>query len=298
MSDPSIAKALGKIIIAAAWADGEFQVEEKEILKDILYQLPELPAADMRELESLMEEPVGATEREVFLIEFTNSLKHQRDKDFALYALDRMVHADGVVTKAEEDLVVFMKEAIETKSTRSMGKVEELLKTPLVKKNKTSPEYPVDNFVHQQLAAFKKGSQKISLDEPQLKKLALAGFLMARVVRADNRIKDQEVDLLVDFLQETWDLKKKEAQFVIRICLSNEGREVDLIRACRVFYELTNEHERVAFLDILFKVAMSDDVLTDDEIQEVINISANLKLEHNYFHKALSKNVEESGLMG
>jgi len=301
MNDSAIVKALGKIIVAAAWVDGEVQPEEQECLKDLLFQLPEIPESDLRELEAMTQDPIGETEREVFLQEFLEMIRHQKDKDFAIYALDRVIHADGVVTEMEETIIRQMQEAIEAVATRNMSLVEDLLRVPLSRRNQAtrvpksrSGSGVVDRFVAKQVKAFKAGRRQLGLEEEQLKKLALGGYLMARVVRADNRIRETEVALLREFIAKRWELDEEAAAFVTRICLTQEGTEVDLIRACRVFYDLTGEDERVEFLDILFRVAMVDDELTDDEIQEVINISANLKLEHNYFHEAFTKSLDRS----
>ena len=62
MRNNAIALALGRVIIAAAWVDGEIQQEEVSYLKDLLYQLPELPPESWGELNTSMASAVSGEE--------------------------------------------------------------------------------------------------------------------------------------------------------------------------------------------------------------------------------------------
>jgi len=130
------------------------------------------------------------------------------------------------------------------------------------------------------------------MDDTEMRKLCLAGILMARVIGADGVLEDKEVAQTVRYLEEKWKLSTEEAHFVIIVSLSGKVEELDLIRVCRHFYEFTSELERIQFLDVLFQVGMEDGKLMDDEIDEVINIAANLKLEQDHFQTAFNRIVQ------
>ena len=68
MSDKNLILTLAKVIVAAAWADGEMTLEEINSLKDLLFQLPhaggvQITGREWARLEMYIESPVGAAER-------------------------------------------------------------------------------------------------------------------------------------------------------------------------------------------------------------------------------------------
>lgn len=294
MSNSPITKTLGKVIIAAAWADGQIQKEEKDCLKDLLFQLPELGNDGWLELDALMEAPVSPADRRKFVRELKKLLKTEEERSFAFYALDRVIDADGVVTDGEKQTVRSMKAALWDVSVKTVEKMEVLLREPLQKRTAANTEklrqvYEIESMIHERVGDMQKGRFAINMVEEELRKLCLAGILMARVVRADGVIDDNEVAETVRFLKEKWELTGEEAHFVIMVSLSDKVNDLDLIRICRWFYELTNEEERIQFLDVLFQVGMEDGELTEDEIHEVLNITANLKLEQAHFETAFNR---------
>ena len=58
---------LSKVVIAAAWADGELHGDEVNSLKDLLFSLGEISGDDWVELEIYMDSPVRTDERERLL---------------------------------------------------------------------------------------------------------------------------------------------------------------------------------------------------------------------------------------
>ena len=66
--------ALAKVMIAAAWADGNVGIEEMNSLKDLLFQLPEMTASDWAELDIYIETPVGDAERARLVADLQASL--------------------------------------------------------------------------------------------------------------------------------------------------------------------------------------------------------------------------------
>ena len=297
MIDSPIAKSLGKVLIAAAWADGEIQNEEIECLKDLLFQLPEIGEQGWEELKHLLRKPITPKERRDFVNELKILLSTEEERAFALYALDRVIHADGVATKREKATVQSMKAAIWKVTTKTIEKIDGLMKIPIEKRAQVSTEKlkevcAIDTVLEERVTDMKSGRFSTTIDDTEMRKLCLAGILMARIVGADGVIDNNEVAQTVRYLQEKWKLSTEEAHFVIMVSLSDKVEDLDLIRVCRHFYELTNEAERIQFLDVLFQVGMEDGQLTEDEIDEVINITANLKLEHDHFQSAFSRVLE------
>ncbi len=71
MSSENLIVSLAKVLIAAAWADGELNNEEVNIMKDLLYQLPTgsasgnsfYTAREWSEIEMYLDSPVPPEER-------------------------------------------------------------------------------------------------------------------------------------------------------------------------------------------------------------------------------------------
>ena len=61
--NPDILVAVGKVVIAIAWADGVIQDEEKECIKSMLSDVPDLSDNHLAILEDFLSEPVEPTER-------------------------------------------------------------------------------------------------------------------------------------------------------------------------------------------------------------------------------------------
>ena len=59
LATSNIVMPLAKVMIATAWADGTIQNDEINSLKDLLFQLHGMTAADWAELDIYIESPVG-----------------------------------------------------------------------------------------------------------------------------------------------------------------------------------------------------------------------------------------------
>jgi uncharacterized tellurite resistance protein B-like protein len=66
-------------------------------------------------------------------------------------------------------------------------------------------------------------------------------------------------------------------------------KDLDLKRLCREFSKYLSPEEKGAFLNLLFEVALADGVLSSSEIDEILNISAHLKLGQDQFHNAFTR---------
>lgn len=294
MKDASIATALGKVMIAAAWADGKIQPEEVDCLKDLLYMLPDLDPKDLKTLDQLLETPVQETERLVLLDNLASMLKSREDRAFALYALDRVVTADGLATEEELKVIEELKASLRCADKSFFQKIQGLIHKPLITRLKTIKHNltlgdSVEYIMTKKAEDLRDGPLHLNLPNEELYRLCLASVLVARIIWADYRIKESEVESSILFLQEKWGLSLNEARFVIRFALDPNLQKLDIIRVCREFYKHTTEVERVTFLDILFNVAVADGILSNKEVDEILNITANIKLEQNDFQQALAK---------
>jgi uncharacterized tellurite resistance protein B-like protein len=135
----------------------------------------------------------------------------------------------------------------------------------------------------------------MEVSDEELRRLSLAGGLMARVAYVDQDIQAGEVDIMVAALQRHWLLPEAQASLVAQVAASEIGKGLDYYRLCREFFECTDEDERLRFVDVLFAVADGDGRVSHGEIEEIRTIANVQKLSHKQFIDAKLKIPADAG---
>ena len=285
--------ALAKVMIAAAWADGDVSNDEMNSLKDLLFQLPEMTASDWAELDIYIETPVGEAERNRLVAELQASLKSSRDKEMALTMVDELAMADGEISADEQASVNEIKRAIQDASVGVLGSMGSFLGSSVNRRSKAVTDAPnrelyLDDYVKNKV--FYSVSRRLELEETaidlsekELRRLSLAGGLMARVAYVDHEVQEGEFDTMVSAIKGNWQLSEVEAALVAETAVSTITRGLDYYRLSRRFFESTTEEERVRFMDALFAVADADGRVSYEEIEEIRTIANVLKMTHKQF---------------
>jgi uncharacterized tellurite resistance protein B-like protein len=262
---------LAKVIIAAAWADGEVSHDEINSLKDLLFHLPNMEARDWASLDIYIDSPVDADERARLVDNLLSSMAKRAHRDLALSALNELIHADGEVPEAEERVAEEIRSAIEQADVGILGGMGRLIKGPIQRRSAAAAdreEYLEDFIKNRVYYGLRRRLEELGetpeLSEAELRKLSLAGGLMARVAHVDREVTPGENEAMVKALQENWGCTKEEAT-------------------------ITTEEERVKFLDVLFAVAVGDGAVSNIENEGIRRIAQNLKLTHKQFITAKVK---------
>lgn len=293
MPKPKVIKSLAKVIIAAAWADGDISNEEINSLKDLLFLMPEMTASDWAELDIYIEEPVGEEERARLVDDLLAALARSADRKLALQALDAVIEADGKVTHEERLVVQEIKQELMHASMGVIGQFGRLVRAPIQRRSNAVAKAPnreenlVDfmrNKIYYSLnRLIEEEGTSIDLSETDLRKLSLAGGLMARVANVDGEITPDELEVMAEAIRVSWDISRTEADLVAEVAALEISRGVDPYRLSRRFFESTTEQERLEFLDVLFAVADGDGYVSYEEIEEIRIIATVLKLRHRQF---------------
>lgn len=293
MTDNSVMMRLAKVLVAAAWADGQISNEEINSLKDLTFHLPGMTAADWAQIDIYIDSPVGEAERARLVAELEDTLKTQADRDMALQALDSLLQADDAPGAAEQEIVDQIKTDIQNAKVSSWGRfvhgrTAKRSQAVLAAPNR---ELLMDDFVNNKIyydakmaLAAEDGSAQIRDDV--LRKLSLAGGLLARVAYADLQVSGAENQAIINALQKHWGVSALEAAMVAKAAEANIQGDLDYYRLTRAFFELTSEDERVRFLDVLFAVTTSDGQAAYEEIEEIRQIASGLLLTHQQFIEA------------
>lgn len=293
MSDATFILTLGKVIIAAAWADGEVAHDEMNCLKDLLFRLPGLTGREWAMLEMYIEAPVGATERERLVEQLQNELRSSSDRSLALQSLDDLVQADGIVTEEEKVIVNEIKTQIESANVGVFGQLGRVVKNSIQRREAALSAAPnreehfedfIKNKVYYEVQRrLDLDKTSLDIDEDRLRKLSLAGGLMARVAHVDLEVSDDEYKAIASSLIDEWGISTDEAAYVTEVAVSEIGPDMDYYRLAREFFTSTDREERAKFLNILFSIANADGFVSNEETEEIRAISNSLRLTHRQF---------------
>lgn len=293
MAKENTVKAIAKVMIAAAWADGEITQEEINSLKDLLFRLPDMTASDWAELDIYIETPVGEAERLRLAESLQGEISTPEEKELALSALDEVISADGSVTEGERELVEQFKPLVEDANAGLFKPLSRLMRGSMDRHSQTLASAPnrevhLDDFMNNKVfylvsQRLEMKGEDISVPEGTLRKLSLAGGLMARVAYVDREVSQAEFDAIADILEEKWGIARVEAALVAEAAVTDVESRTDIYIVARDFFEKTDQEERVKFLDVLFAVADGDGFVSYEETEEIRLIAKMLKMTHREF---------------
>ncbi len=296
MTNSAVIMNLAKVLVAAAWADGQISNDEMNSLKDLTFHLPGMTAKDWVQIDIYIDSPVGEAERDRLVAELEDSLQTQADKDIALQAIERMLQVDAGVGAAEQEVIEQIKADIQNAKVSSWGRfvhnrTAKRSQTVLVAPNR---ELMMDDYIKNKIfydikLAFASNGEAPALADDELRRLSLAGGLLARAAYADQQVSEVENQTIAAAIQRYWGLSDMEAAIVVKAATVNVQGDLDYYRLTRSFFEVTSEDERVRFLDALFTVATSDGQATFEEVEEIRQIANGLLLTHQQFIQAKLK---------
>ena len=284
---------LAKIIISAAWADGEVSTGEINSMKDLFFGRLQLSGQDWSILDMYIEAPINTAERERLVAELNGQLRTQSDKEAAIQAIKDLIEADGEVTAAERAIAASIIAALEDESVGVFKQISSLFRAPVERRSVALAKAPnreahFEDFLRNKVyygiqRRMNEGADPLDLPEESLRRLCLAGGLMARIAQADRRVVEAERTVMEEALNHFWELSMEEAEFVAEVALSEIGPTLEYYRMARQFFAVTSETERQRFVDVLFRIAAANGSISAVEHEEIRSINNVLKLTHQDF---------------
>lgn len=298
MANRNLIMTLAKVIIAAAWADGEINNDEINSLKDLLFRIPELTIQQWAELDIYIETPVSAEERNRLVEDLQAAIFSNGDKQLAINTLQEVIEADGQITEDERQVFAEIRNAIENADTGIVGALSGLMRSPLQRRSSAANAYNreryMEDFIKNKVfygirRRLDLGEAKLNIPEADLRKLSLAGGLLGLVAHASDGIDKKEFDTIHDALKKTWNTTDEAAALVAEVATDPTSANLDYLRTAREFFGLCTRDELLTFIDLLFEVAVADGMVSNAEIEQIRAISRSLLLSHEEFIQAKLK---------
>ena len=171
--DKHLIETLGKVVIAAAWADKVMAHDEVNSLKDLLFQfqrtilMPDfrlgdelwallsgsdlakindvgigIPARKMAKFEIYTGAPIESAERALLVDQLCAAIRTEEDKSLTLLALTDMVQADGLLTEEEHAVFEEIQARIESVDTGLFGTLSRFLQSALQRRTEIMSAAP------------------------------------------------------------------------------------------------------------------------------------------------------------
>ena len=292
---------LARVIAAAGWADQTLTAAEIENLKDLLFEF-QRSVPDPREdamFQMYIQSPVDAAERKRLVEELRETIWSEADKTYVYSTLKRMVEADGSITPEEQAVLDDIHAVIQSVDTGIFGSLGRLARAAIQRRSQALRNLPdrekyfedfLKNKVYYEVRRRLDCSHSdIVIPDAELRKLSLAGGMMARVAQVDRVILENETQKITSLLQTTWGLSLEAAVFVMECALADVSKDFDYLRMTREFTERTTPAERNNVLDVLFEVANADGAVSNEELLEITFIADYLLMSLERVNQAFLK---------
>lgn len=288
MLNARIAQSLAQALVLAVPL-GEAHSQYASCLKDMLYQLPDLSQSDWYVINELLDDPHRQEHATEVWKRLKMTLAMPEARSEAIYALERVFNFLPALAFGEMEataLVDIAREGTPEEAAAAFGAIVTDALNLCLSAMEDTPVAVEDlqQMVIARTESWRSGKLNLQMPDRELHKLCLEAIVLARMAFADAKVDDAERHFSESFLCQRWELTVAQADFVLEMSLADDEQEIDFLRVCRWYFELTDELERQDFLELLFQLATVDNDLSEPEVNELMNIAANLRIDQEDFH--------------
>lgn len=290
-----------RVLIAAAWADGEMSYEELNSLKAYFREL-ELDDDELTALEPYLADPIGEVEAHTIIEDFLTRIRG-RERDTVLAAVRDMVLADGELAEGEKSFLESLEKARAETSTASVF-VDQL------KRLWGGAREPEDGFrrsdlldefirnrvlyqVKRRLMVATRGATLDAETERELRWVCTLGALLGHIAAADGVFDDDERSTIAEILDDHSSLQPRDVDIIVEIVESEVLSDIGYFDFARELNEIASAEERREVLKLLFAVAAADGEISHPETEEIRKISIALNIDHPTFIAAKSEMTQD-----
>lgn len=270
--------SVGKVLIAAAWVDGEINQHEINCIKNIILRLPDISFEDWRKLKIYLAYPPNPPEQQSIIKNFSEKVFLKGHSKHAWSCLLDVLNADGNINVEEED---FAKE-LDSEMTESSSGILRKLKYYLLKSTiESQPGWQKklegrERFIHEFFDnpvyfVFRKAllTENISVvqSKPELQKICLFASILSWFAKLDGRLSACENDYIINALTEKCSLNIEVAKCMASVSNSVDLSELQLSNLCSSYAADSNREERDNLFKSIQKLVVMDNILTHEELE-------------------------------
>jgi uncharacterized tellurite resistance protein B-like protein len=316
-NDQAAILTLAKVLVATAWADGELSHDEVTSMKrDLLTRIPDLSAQQWASVDIYIEAPVDESERTRLVQMLRSHTTTPQGRQLVFEALDNLVAADGHVSDEERRAIDEVRAALEGGGAGSVRTLSRRFRGGAAAApapagaaggapagapaGAPDREVYLDDFVKNRVyyvvrRRLEQGGIVPRLPEAAIRKLCLAGGMMAVVARVMPEVTDDERVTMLDMLKQHWHLDADQADFLVDVALSQLPADLDRFRLADEFAAVSDLDERGRLVDVLFAIAAADGEVALDETETIRGFANAMVLTHDRFIEAKLKTRRPEG---
>ena len=281
-----------RVLIAAAWADGELSYHELNSLKAYFREL-ELDNEELTALEPYLADPIGESEAATIIDDFLGRVRG-RERETMIAAVRDMVLADGELSAGEKEFLESLERA--RSETTTAGVFVDQLKRLWGKRSEERDDRfrrsaLVDEFVRNRVLYQVKrrlhlATGAVELDaetERELRWVCSLGALLGHVAAADQDFDADERATIMEILDDHSTLQPRDVDIIVEIVESEVLANVGYFEFARELNEVSTPDERRQVIALLFAVAAADGEISHAEHEEIRKISMALNIDHATF---------------
>jgi uncharacterized tellurite resistance protein B-like protein len=297
--DQAVILTLAKVLVATAWSDGVLGHDEINSMKrDLLTRIPNLSTQQWASVAIYIDSPVDEAERTRLVQQLRSQITTPLGKQLVFEALDALVAVDGRVSDEERRIVEEIKTALESGNAGGLGKVSRLFKGRSAPQPVIVPgpnrEVFLDDYIQNRVyyvirRRIDQAGVAPKLSDAEIRKLSLAGGMMAVVARTNPQVTADEQAAIKATLQQNWRLNDEQAAFLIEVAVSQQPADLDGFRLADGFAAVSDYDERGQLIDALFAIAAADGAVNNDEIETIRGLANAMVLTHERFIEAKLK---------
>lgn len=294
MDSPEFSLALAKMLISAAWVDGEIQPAERDFLKDFVFSLPHMDEHTWESLQTYFEEPVDDAERVYLLQELRRLLTRDTQLHLVTKSVRQVFLADGRVLPEEVKAARQITRILQGTEEDSSAEMSNVIKAHLARLRSNYSSSPfaagdaAKDFPDSVSEFFKERGLTLIVDDDERDRICLIGCLLAVVANADGSLDPTEKQVARDYLLRRWKFSPEVANYILAIMVSDPARDLDVAIIVRRLYEATSEKDRALILKTLLAISAADGRILKEEIDECYRIARLLKLPSDDIEEAMT----------
>jgi uncharacterized tellurite resistance protein B-like protein len=290
--------SLSKLLITAAWVDGEVNDEEKACLRNLILKMPEITADDWRKLKIYLAYPQNNSEQEFIVKEFSQKIFVEGHSKFAWHALYEVLKADGELNTTEKNFSEQLENDIQSNLNGFLRKLKFYLfrssiesqrawNAQLLSRDKLIHEFFENPVYFLFRKAIAQGNLSIPHSKPELQKVCLFASILSWIAHEDGKISLDEENTILSILTETCEVSLKIAESIVQVAKSVDISDLELDDLVQTLSDSTQVLEREKLFIAISKIALIDRILSVRELECLRTVALFLGIRQSVWEKTM-----------